>query len=118
MIENGGIVVGQIRVRRSTRRPIPVEEYLGCVDEAWIMVQDDGVPDLESVDQALKLVEKSRRDEGLLSTDLVEDSEDAGNHGHNAQRQSSAGDHLRLALLKFCGRHGFEKDGWAIASHP
>lgn len=32
-------------------------------------------------------------------------------------RQSSVRGSLGLAFLNFCGRHGFEKDGWMLESH-
>lgn len=113
-MENSGIVVGQTKVRCNTEvcRQVPVEEYLKCVDEAWSLVEDCEVGsrtvNLQSVDEALRMVNNSRRDYG---SDLPAAEAQQPAHENIVQRHSSAGEDLQLVLLRFCGRHGIKKDG-------
>lgn len=115
-------MVGQTKVRRRTQVccQVPVKEYLKCVDEAWSLVEDGEVSsrtaDLEFVDEALRMVDKSRRDGGY---DLPTPQAKQPAHENAVQRRSSADESLLLALLKFCSRHGIKKEGWTdTADHP
>lgn len=89
-----------------------VEDYLGCLDEAWKTVngevmQEDGPDQGKSANTCSN--EYSVNEETVPNPD-----DDEGLFSPCSQpRMSSAGNSLSMALMKFCSEYGLKKDGWA-----
>jgi hypothetical protein len=83
---------------------IDVEDYLDCVIEARRLSGDS--EEIVDVGKYLACVDDARH--------LVGDGHEEARHGAQEPRPrlSSRGETLSMALLRFCGKHGIEKEGW------
>lgn len=82
---------------------VEVEDYLDCVREARRLTGDG--EEIVDVGKYLACVDDAR--------ELVDHRREA-QHGAQEEmpRLPSTGETLSMALLRFCGKHGIEKEGW------
>lgn len=87
-------------------KAVEIEDYLDCVDEARRL--SGGSEEVVDVGKYLACVDNVR--------ELVDDKHEAVHRGAQEERPrlSSTGDTLSMALLRFCGKHGIEKEGWKM----
>lgn len=85
---------------------VEVEDYLDCVDEARRLSGDS--EEIVDVGKYFACVDDARK--------LVDDRRGEVRNGaqNEMPRLSSTGDTLSMALLRFCGKHGIEKEGWEL----
>lgn len=85
---------------------IEVEDYLDCVREARRLSGDS--EEIVDVGKYLACVNDVR--------DSVDSSHKEVSHGAQEERPrlSSAGETLSMALLRFCGKHGIERESWEM----
>lgn len=83
---------------------IEVEDYLDCVREARRLSGDS--EEIVDVGKYLACVNDLK--------DSVDGSHEEVQHEAQDERPrlSSAGETLSMALLRFCGKHGIEREGW------
>lgn len=83
---------------------VEVEDYLDCVREARRLSGDS--EEIVDVGKYLACVNDVR--------EFVDGSHEEVQHGAQEERPrlSSAGETLSMALLRFCGKYGIEKQGW------
>lgn len=83
---------------------VEVEDYLDCVREARRLSGDS--EEIVDVGKYLACVDDAR--------ELVDDRREEAQHGAQEERPrlSSTGQSLNMALLRFCDKHGIEKEGW------
>lgn len=85
---------------------VEIEDYLDCVNEARRLSGDS--EEVVDVGKYLACVDEAR--------ELADDRREEVQHGtqHERPRLSSTGEALSMALLRFCGKHGIDKEGWKV----
>lgn len=82
---------------------IEVEDYLDCVNEARRL--SEGNEEIVDVGKYLACVDDA--------SEFVDERHEEIRHGARERpRLSSTGNTLSMALLRFCGKYGIEKEGW------
>lgn len=93
---------------------VPIEEYLRCVDDAENLAMggeellERNSQDNNPSPQEGRVPSADRQVKKATAQNADEDDFSLG----SSSRLSSAGESLRMALMRFCAQHGLEKDGW------
>lgn len=84
---------------------VEVEDYLDCVREARRLLSGES-EEIVDVGKYLACVDDAK--------ELVDDSHEEAQYGAQGERPrlSSMREALSMALLRFRGKNGIEKDGW------